>query len=273
MQNMGASLVAALVVASGCAFSSYQTAKNLPAGNTRLGVAINQYGVQAEGGGGDTEGFEAMGAYGISDQFELGGKVAYMSEEGADIFNVLLTPKIAITPGVLAVVAQTGMVIVSADEDDDELNNAWLTMPGIVYTHQFNQDLGLDVTAKVIAAFQDDFDDYNLGGGANIGVRITPGGSRWAIVPEFGFMYDDDADDLDVDWFSQFGLAFTYELGPAPPPAQPQPVRPAPGPAPAPAPVAPAPAPVAPAPAPVAPAPAPVAPAPAPTPAPPPPPP
>lgn len=202
-------LAAASALAAGCAFSSYQSARTVPAGSVTMGAAVNEYGIQADSGGGDTEGFEVMGSYGVTDRFELGGKFAFFSEMDVRGYDLLVTPKVVLVPEQLAFVAQSGVILI--DGDNADVDNGWLSMPGLVFSHQFVPDLGLDVTGKLVLGFSDNFDDYNVAGGANVSLRVTPGGSAWAIVPEVGIVYDDDASDS--NYYSQFGLAFTYQLG------------------------------------------------------------
>jgi hypothetical protein len=233
-----ATLVAlvALSAAAGCAHSNYQTAKMLPPGGAQIGAAVNSYGYHADDGSADTEGFEAMGSYGISDQFELGGKFAYMGEEGVDAFNILLAPKFSLIPDKLAITAQTGIVLLTGD---DEVENIWLTMPGVVFTHTFSPMFDLTVNPKLVLTFADDFDDSNFAVGTNLGLRFAPEGQRWSITPEIGFLYDDDAIEEENGYFLQIGLGFSWQLGdlgpraaPPPPPQAPPPMQTAPPPPP-----------------------------------------
>ena len=192
-----------------------------------------------------------MGAYGISDKFELGGKFTWMGEMGTDVFNFLVAPKISLIPEKLAVTAQTGLILVNSDGDTGgELNNAWLTMPGVVFTHSFSSMIDLTVNPKAVLTFSDNFDEYNVAGGVNLAVRLAPAGERWSVMPEVGFLYDDDTDGtLGGGYFLQIGLGFSWQLGdlgpaaPAPAPVQSAPPPPPTMPPPAPAPEGPGPGP------------------------------
>src|SRR5690349_22255140 len=98
-----AALIAALSVSAGCAFSSFSTAKQLPAGGTRLGLGFSNYGLQGTDMDGDSTGFEGTGMYGVNDKFELGGKVSFFSESGTHFYNLLLTPQLSLIPDKLAI--------------------------------------------------------------------------------------------------------------------------------------------------------------------------
>jgi len=243
-------VICALATTAGCAFSSHQSAKMLPQGNTSVGIAVNSYGYHEGEDSGDEEAIELMGSHGISDQVELGGKLAWFSADDVDFFNLLVTPKISLIPNQLALVAQSGFIFTTGEEDSD---NVWLTMPGVVFTADLNDSFAIDLTGKLVAMFADDFSENNLAGAVNVGLRLAPPGYSFSIGPELGFMYDDDAVDEgdDTGYFLQIGFAFQYQFG-----AKPAAAAPAPTPPPAPAPPPPAPAPVPapePAPAPMAP--------------------
>lgn len=206
------------VLMAGCSFSSYQSAKMLPQGASQVGVAVNSYSYNVEGESPDDESIELMASHGISDQAEIGAKIAWFSEMDLDVINFLATPKFSITPNQLALVAQTGFILFSGEGDSE---NIWITMPGVVFTHQITDEFILDVTGKVVAMFSDDFDENNFAGAANVGFRFAPRGAAWSIGPEIGYMYDDDAaiddDGADIDngYFLQFGLGFHYTFGAA----------------------------------------------------------
>jgi hypothetical protein len=240
-------------LSAGCATSSYQNAKMLPPGASQVGVAVNSYAYHEGGDGSSEEAIEVMGSTGVSDKVELGGKFAWFSVEDADFFNFLIAPKISITPDKLAFVAQSGFILATGDGESESI---WMTMPGIVFTNELTTGIYADLTAKLIGFFNDDFDDYNLAGGGNLGLRVALPGAAWSLGPELGFMYDDDAVDEDTGYFLQFGVGFHYQFGgvqpaPAPssnaappPPVAPPPPPPAePAPAPEPPPTEPAPAP------------------------------
>ena len=223
MIQRGIWLTAFVVVSlsAGCAFSSFQSAKMLPQGGTRLGVGIVNYRLEGTDPSGDTSAIEATGSHGLMPNFELGGKLAYFSQGGVNFYNLLLSPKISIIPDVLAVTAQSGLMI----SDEDDVETAWLTMPGIVYTYPLHPQVDLHSAVKLVAAFADDFDDSNFAGAANVGIQWTPAGQRFSVFPEIGFAYDDDAFDGDDNGvFVQIGFAIQIDFGPrAEPPIQQQP--------------------------------------------------
>jgi hypothetical protein len=248
----------ALLAPAGCAFSSYQRAPMLPAGATQVGLAVNSYEFHADGGSGGSESVEVMGSYGINDKFELGGKFAWFNEMDTNLFNLLVSPKLSLVPNVLALTAQSGVLL----SDGDGADNAWLSMPGVVFTQRLSDMFELDLTGKAVLGFSDNFDDYNIAGAINAGLRLSLPGQAWAVMPEIGVLYDDDSQDTggSTGYFLQLGFAFTYQFGgvqpappkttapppapmppptmapPAPPPAAPPGTAPPPAPAPAPTP-------------------------------------
>jgi hypothetical protein len=253
-----AALVAlvALSASAGCAFSSYHTAKMLPQGATRVGGGISFYSLQADDGSGDTQGYELMASHGLSDKVELGGKLVLVTEEEmgerVTFYNLFASPKVSVVPDTVAFTAESGIILATGSDDTE---NIWQTMPGIVFTHTFNEMFALNLAGKAVLQFSDNFDDHNVAVATNIGFGILIPDSKVTLFPELGFMYDDDQDE---GYFMQFGFAVHYEFGGAPAPAPmpmaptapvapPPPVEPAPPPPPVepapPPPVEPAPAP------------------------------
>jgi serine/threonine protein kinase len=160
-RNVLALAVLALSTPAGCAYSSYQSAKMLPAGATRVGGALNNYGYYESGDNVSTGGIEAMVSHGVSDSFALGGKLAWSNQMDVNAFNILVAPKLSLKPDVLAFTAQSGIVLFSGDGSSE---NIWSTMPGVVFTHSFTSKLDLDVAGKLVLMFSDNFDDHNVAG-------------------------------------------------------------------------------------------------------------
>jgi hypothetical protein len=214
MTNRGMVLSVLLLSApAGCAYSNYQSAKMMPTGNTQLGVAISSYGYQSDVSG-DEEAIELFGSHAMSDKFEIGGKFVWFTIEDNQSFDFLVVPKYSLIPDKLALIVPAGLILVTGDGGGGttETDNAWMVLPGVVYTLPLSEYFELDLSGKPALFFEDDFGDYNVGVAANVGVRVTPPGQRWAVFPEVGVMWDDDLDNND-DYFLQFGLAFTWELG------------------------------------------------------------
>ena len=208
-------LVLSCALIGACSFSSYQSARMLPQGASSVGIAVNSYSYNVEGESPDDESIEVMASHGISDTVEIGGKIAWFSGDGYDVLNFLATPKVSIIPNQLAFVAPTGFILFSIEESGiNDSENIWMTTPGVVYTMGIANDFVLDLTGKLVALFQDDFDDYNIAGAANVGFRFAPAGQAWSVGPEIGFMYDEDSiDEDDTGYFLQFGLGFHYQFG------------------------------------------------------------
>lgn len=206
-------LVALLVPAAGCAYSNYQSARMLPTGGTSVGAAISQYGIQGGDVSGDEEAVEVMASHGISDKVELGGKLAWFLIEDADSFNFLFVPKLSLIPDQLALTVPAGLILVTGDASDGD-DTAWLLMPTVVFSQVLSEYFELDLAAKPVIGFENDFGDSDVAFAANVGVRVTPPGQRWGLHPEIGIMWDDDMGD-EGDYYLQLGLAFVYELGPA----------------------------------------------------------
>jgi hypothetical protein len=202
------SLALAALAFGGCAYSNFQTAKMLPPGGTSVTAALSSYGLQADEGGGDEEALEVIVSHGMNEKLELGGKLTWFTIEDADSFNALVIPKYSLVPDTLALAIPAGLVIVTGDNDSD---NGWLLMPGLIYTRTLNEYFELDAAAKPVIQLADDFSDNNTSFALNLGVRLTPPGQRWAIFPEVGFMFDDD---LDEGYYLHFGIGVSFETGP-----------------------------------------------------------
>jgi hypothetical protein len=204
-----------LSITAGCAASSYQSAKMLPPGGTRLGIGFSNYRLEGTSPSGSTTAIEMAGSYGMNDKLELGGKFGYFSEGGDQIYNLMVEPKFSLLPDMLAVNVPTGIAIA---DGGDEVNNGWVTMPGLVYTYPFNEIAELDLAGKLIAGFEDDFSDYNIAGALDVGARVSLPNTPISVFPEIGFIYDDDFDaGDDFIYVLQFGVMFQVDFGTRPP--------------------------------------------------------
>ena len=209
-------LLAVLATSYGCAWSSYQSAKTLPQGGTVVTGAVTQYGYHGDMST-DEEAFELMGSHALTDQFELGAKLAYFSTEGVAAYNLLVAPKVGILPNQLAFTAPTGMILFSSDSDlGDQTENIWTTMPGVVFGIPINPSVEVDLAGKWVLQLADDFSENNGAVAANAGVRFTLPTTTLSIMPELGVYYDNDELDTegDTEYFMQIGFAFSYEILP-----------------------------------------------------------
>ena len=217
MRNAWVVVVLALAgPAAGCAFSSYQSAKNMPKGGTSVTGAITQYGYHGEMSQNE-ESVEVMSSHALSDQVELGGKIAWFNEEDVNVWNLLVAPKVSILPSQLAFTAPTGIVLFQSDNDlADEVENIWQTMPGLVFGIPINPAVEVALAGKWVLQFSDDFDENNGAVAANAGVRFTLPNTTFSLMPELGVLYDNDELDTEgeTEYFLQIGLAFGYEFLP-----------------------------------------------------------
>lgn len=221
---MGMRVAWSSVVCVGClSTSSYQTAKMLPVGATRVSAAVNNYEGTASDPDGDSQShgedaFEAMVSHGVTEQLELGGKLAFINAQ-ANIFHLLAVPKLSLVPDKVALVAPTGVSIMGdADVDgdgmtDDEGGHFYESLPGVVFSQGLNQYFELTGAAQLIWLINDEFDDSEFWTGLNIGVRLRPPGAAWAIQPEIGFTTPITNRDDNLDYILQYGLAFHYDFG------------------------------------------------------------
>ncbi len=207
------SCVLAAAAMMGCSFSNYQSAKMLPRGGTSVTGAFSFYSYDEGDGSADDEAIEIIASHGLTEQVELGGKLVWFTVEEGNAFNFLAVPKISLLPDRLALTIPAGMIVI---EGMDDVDNAWMATPGLVFTQTLSPDFDLDVAAKPVFTFEDNFDDYNVAAAINIAIRLSPAGSAWALHPEFGLMYDDDSEGPsgDTGYFMQIGFAFTYEILP-----------------------------------------------------------
>src|SRR5690349_20381169 len=216
-------LAAVALGASGCiSFSSYQSAKMLPQGGTSVGGAVNNYDFKSDEGGVSEEDFEVWASHALAENFELGGKFAFWpGDEGVRGYNLLVMPKVGIIPGVLAFTAPTGALIVTGEDMGDvtiESETSWMTQPGVVFSHAFSPIFELDLAGKIIWGFdEDDIADSNdFLYAANIGLRVTPPGRTWAVMPEIGVLFDEDNfGNEGTTYVLQMSFAFTYDFLPA----------------------------------------------------------
>src|SRR5262245_46619705 len=96
---IGATLaLCVLSLGVGCATSSYQTAKMLPAQGVRLTGALSSYDVHDDGDSGSESAYEVMGAYGLNEKTEIGGKLVMFDTDLANAYHVIVIPKFSITP-------------------------------------------------------------------------------------------------------------------------------------------------------------------------------
>jgi hypothetical protein len=210
-------------LAAGCSTSSYQTAKMLQPGATRLSGGLTSYHASADGNDFGEPSYEVMGMHGLSEQLEVGGKFAFVSpsidagggDEDFNLYTLEVIPKVSITPDQLAAVVPVGVMF----SDQDGSNNVYLVNPGVVYSQQLNPDFVLDAMAHAFIAINDEFDETADYIGANFGLELSPGAAAWAIHPEVGLLFpinDNASSDGNVDYFFHFGIAVHYRLGGAP---------------------------------------------------------
>lgn len=218
-------IMVALLGASGCiSFSSYQSAKMLPQGATSVGGSINSYELKTDEGGASEEALELWASHAFAENFELGGKFAFWpGSEGVRGYNLLAVPKIGIIPGVLAFTAPTGALIMTSEDEGGtgevsfESDVSWMTQPGVVFSHAFDPIFEIDLAGKVIWGFdeEDIADSQDVLFATNIGLRVTPPGHTFAVMPEVGFLFDDDDfGNEDFTYMLQLGLGFTYDILP-----------------------------------------------------------
>jgi hypothetical protein len=201
----------ALALASGCATSSYQSAKMLQPGETRFTAALSNYQAHTDGGSSGEPAYELSASYGMNPTFEIGGKVSVVDHALANAYTLLAVPKFSIVPDEIAIVVPAGLAVLDTDEDSD---HGYVIMPGLVYTRQLNPDFELDLTGQLVVGTNNDFDDSDQAIGANVGLQLSPGGAAWALHPEIGLLIPfGDTADSDVDYFLQFGFAFHYRFG------------------------------------------------------------
>lgn len=216
-------LALSLAGAAGCAQSSYQTARMLPQGGTRLSAALSSYSAYTSEGNSGKNAFEVMGSHGMNEKIELGGKLSYLDSgfsETGKFITLLAVPKVSLIDEELALAVPTGVLFNTAEGSD----NAFETMPGVVYTRPLTPEFELDAAGQLVIATNDSFDELEVYPAGNLGVQFSPPGASWALHPELGVLIPTgEAADM-LDYVVQFGIAFHYKLGaaapvPTPPPA------------------------------------------------------
>ena len=204
---LGVCVVMAVALSTGCSFSSFETARNLPRGGTSITGAIASYGYHSDQGGDSEIAFEAAVSHGLSEKVELGGKLAFFNIEDNKALNVLFTEKFSLAKDSVALTIPAGIILTDGD-------NVWMVNPGVLATYPATKDFTIEGAAKLVINLQDDFGDSNTLIAANVGLRLSPGGNTtWGLQPEIGFAIDPNEE----GYFLQFGFGFVYNIGARPP--------------------------------------------------------
>jgi hypothetical protein len=198
----------AAVAAGGCTtFSSYQSAKLLPAGDTSVTAALSGARFSEDVADDDAsdqtlEIGEVMVRHGISETIEVGGRYARLGLE-SDGTNVLLADiKRALTPGKLALSVPVGLVFA-----DGEVN-FYQIQPALLGRIELSPNAALELAGKTILILATDSGetDSELLLGANIGLRVGPADQRFAIHPELGVLANPGEEGV----FYQLGVGVSF---------------------------------------------------------------
>jgi hypothetical protein len=196
-------LFAQFILYQNCApvFSEMQSARlvgednhELTAGYTSVSVSDND----------DSEALqEELGlqyAYGLSDHMDLRLRYEHISLENGDFnFNVIgFGPKFRITEDVAAFYLPVGF----AFGEDIEVSDTWQIHPTFLFTVPLGKNFELNPSGKALIPVGNDGDilvAFNLGAG------FSTDFSKWAIRPEFGYMFNPG----EQGHFTQFSIAIS----------------------------------------------------------------
>ena len=139
-------------------------------------------------------------AYGLSNHTDLRFRYVHVTSESGDInFNVIgFGPKFSLKEDIAAFYLPVGF----AFGEDLEVSDTWQMHPTFLFTLPLGKNFELNPSAKALIPVGNDNDiliAFNLGAG------ISTDFSKWAIRPEFGYMFDPGDD----GHFTQFSIAIS----------------------------------------------------------------
>lgn len=214
MQTLG--LVVVMVLACGGAltgcipFSSYQSAKLLPAGKSEVAVAAGAIGF-SEGVEEDEDSAmypvgEVLVRSGVSDGVELGGRLSRVFEDSTNGVNQLLVDvKVKLIQDRLAFALPAGFSFTGDDIGWYQLH------PTLLARAPLSTAADLELAAKGIVVFErDGLEDIGTSAdlllAATAGLRLRPGLASWWIQPELGASISPG----DSGVMYQFGIAIGF---------------------------------------------------------------
>ena len=196
-----------VMVASGCV-SSYQTARIVDPGKTRVSTAASH--VQIDEGSDDSDGLEAVDLlvdHGIGRQVEVGLRYTNYAA-GSGGANVLtIGPKFALVKDRIAFTIPVGVVWTNDDGDGGADIGVYVLHPSVIGSAPIspNSELSGSLGFLVVVPDEGDSDSETYFGGS-VGIRMSTDLDAWAFHPEIGFMQIEE-----VEAFS-FGAAISFVL-------------------------------------------------------------
>lgn len=208
-------LFALVVVFTGCApvFSELQNARTVGEGNFELTPGYSSYNLIRDNGEKHKkvqENVSIQGAYGITSRWDLRFRSDYSWTDDISFntykegfFTYSFGPKYSIIENWFSV-----YLPFSSDLDEDIDNGSHLD-PTVLFTVPSlgkKESLDLNLSSKyMIPLFGSGRDDMI---GINFGVSVSGNLKRWALMPEYGLLYNPS----DKGHFSQLSLGFRYIL-------------------------------------------------------------
>ena len=167
-------------------FSEMQGARLVGKDNHELTAGYTSVSVSDDD---DSEGLqEELGlqyAYGLSDRTDFRFRYSHISLENSDYsFNVIgFGPKFSIKKDVAAFYLPVGF----AFGEDIEVSESWQIHPTLLYTLPLGKNFELNPSAKALIPVGNDGDILVA---FNLGAAFSTDFSKWAIRPEFGYMFN-----------------------------------------------------------------------------------
>lgn len=183
-----------IVLATGCAapFSDLQNARMVGKGKVEANTSYSSVYFDDDT---DTEhaqnqiGFQA--AYGISDRIEL--RLRYervtVDKEGEDPVNVLgFGPKLGIVEDIAALNLPIGLGL----RDGVDVSETLQFHPTLLLTLPGGRNFEVNTSAKALIPLTDEDSDVLIA--FNLGTGISTNLEKWAVRPEFGFLFNPGED-------------------------------------------------------------------------------
>lgn len=179
----------------------YETARMLPKGEVELKGSFTHVRASFDGDSEKADNGVGLGVgYGVSDKVNIKFRYENLKNEGSINF-ISFGPKFALKQDRVAAALPIGMFF-------DEGESEWFISPMLLFTipnpsNTFEATLGL----RADKFFEEDTD---LLIGVNIGFGFSKDLSRWAIRPDFGFVFNPG----ESGSFLSFGVAANYNIEP-----------------------------------------------------------
>jgi len=193
---------------SGCApvFSDLQDARMAGKGHVDLTSSFSTVSFTGDEGTDHLQdGVGIQAATGITNSVDLRVRYEYVwvsGDNGAKANVLGFGPKVSIMRNHIAAYLPVGFAF---GGDVDNVGDTWEFHPTLLFTVAAARILEFTGSTKYIIPFSGDMDDLLA---FNIGLGVSPDLERWAIRPEFGYMFDPGDSG---GHFTHFSIGLSYK--------------------------------------------------------------